>query len=365
MHHAATPRFAVPVRVALLLAASLAVPVAARGDTVYVISKTTGGLYRFDSGNPAAITTVLGPTSLNEPTALALGDDGNLYIGESPANPAIDPRILRYVIATGSVSEVVNLSGTAAGYTGPAVYPGAIAFRRGVDGGEMLVGRNPDSANPNGPVMAVSGWKTPSPSVAAFTSGSLNASPGLAVSPATGRLYVSDDVYLGANQPIFGTIAAFSGTSSPATYIESYTTVGSSSGPIGLVVSGSTLYSANAVTNQIMATDLLGSGTSWQIAQVPAFDSPFGPLTYEVGALARLSNGDLLTGSLLAFSGQMYRISLPSGSATALYDIGASGFGQIGGIVTMVVPEPTTLALVASGLAVAAAWCRRRRRAVA
>lgn len=362
MHHASAPWFAPLVPAALLAAACLAPPEASRADLVYVLSKTTGGLYSFDSSNPAAITTVAAASTFNQPTTLALGADGNLYVGESPNPGGGDPRILRYVIGSGSISEVVNLSGTAAGYTGAAVYPGAIAFRRPGDGGEMLVGRNPESKNPSGPVMAVSGWRTATPSVAAFTSGTLNASPGLAVSPETGRLYVSDDVYLGENQPILGTIAAFSGTSNPATYIESYTTVGGYSGPIGLVVSGSTLYSANAVTNQIMATDVLGSGSSWQIAQVPLFASAY---TYEVGALARLSDGDLLTGSLIAFSGQMYRISVSGSSATALYDPGASGFGQIAGIVTMVVPEPATIATGIAGMAAAAAWRRRRRRTVA
>ena len=361
MHHAFAPRRCGPLLATLAAAASLGLP-AARGDLVYVLSKTTGGLYSFDSGNPSAITSVVAPGTFNQPTALALGDDGNLYVGESPDAVDGDPRILRYVIGSGSISEVVNLSGTAAGYSGPAVYPGAIAFRRVGDGGEMLVGRNPDSANPYGPVMAVSGWKTIAPSVAAFTSGTLNASPGLAVSPETGNLFVSNDTYGGTNAPILGTIAVFSGTSNPATFIGSYTTVGAQSGPIGLVVSGSTLYSANAVTNQIMATDLLGSGSSGQVVAVPLFA---GQYPYEVGALTRLSDGDLLTGSLLAFSGQMYRISVANGTATPLYTPGSSGFGQIAGIVTMVVPEPTTLAIAVSGLAVAAAWRRRRRRTVA
>lgn len=347
MHHAFTPRFVV----ALLVASCLA-PSVAWGDVVYVVSKTTGGLYRFDSSNPAAITTVAGTNTFNQPTALALGDDGHLYVAESPNEG--DPRILRYVIGTGSLSQVVNLSGTAPGYSGSPVYPAAIAFRRSADGGQMLVGRNPESASPSGPVMAVADWKTASPTVTAFTTGSMNASPGLAVSPVTGRLYASDVVYAGGGQALLGTVGAFNATQNPAPFLQSYTT-GTLSGPVGLVVSGSTLYSANGVDGTVLATNL-GSGSSSVIGTAQ--------FQYDVGSLARLSDGDLLAGSLINFSGQVYRVSTTGGGATPLYGFGASGFGQIGGIVTMAVPEPAAFVLAAGGLAAAAAW-RRRRRAVA
>lgn len=339
------------VRNLLLAAACLALPHVAHGDLVYVASKTTGGLYRFDSSNPAAITTVFGSNTFNQPSALALGDDGNLYIGESPEAGDGDPRILRYEIGSGSFSEVVNLSGTAAGYSGEAIYPAAIAFRRTADGGEMLVGRNPASPNPYGPVMAVSGWKTASPTVTTFTSGSLNASPGLAVSPATGRLYVSDAIYLGVNQPIIGSIAEFNATQNPAPYVQTFTT-GTLSGPIGLVADGSTVYSANAIDGIVFATNVT-TGSSTPIGTA-AF-------AYDVGTLAHLSDGDLLAGSLLSFSGQVYRVSTTGGGATPLYGFGTSPFGQIGGLAIIFVPEPTALAIAGCGLAAAAARCRRRR----
>lgn len=353
MHPAIASCPAFRFRATLLLVASLGAPAAARADLVYVISKTTGGLYRFDSSNPAAITTVAAPSTFNAPTALALGDDGNFYVAESPDEG--DPRILRYVIGSGAISEVVNLSGTAAGYSGAAVYPAAIAFRRSVDGGEMLVGRNPQSAIPNGPVMAVSGWNTLSPSVTAFTSGSMNASPGLAVSPVTGTLYASDVVYAGGGLALLGTVDAFNATQNPAPFLQAFAT-GSASGPVGLVVSGSTLYSANAVDGTVLATNL-GSGSSTVIGTAQ--------FQYDVGTLARLSDGDLLAGSLVDFSGQIYRVSTVGGGATPLYGFGTSGFGQIGGIVTMVIPEPTTLVLAASGFAAAVARRRRRRCTVA
>ncbi len=349
MHHAPRPRFALAVQ-AVAFCASLAAAVA-EADTVYVISKTNGGLYSFDSANPAAISTVAAAATFNAPSALALGDDGNLYVGESPAPGEGDPRILRYVIGSGSIAEVVNLSGTAAGYAGDAVYPAAIAFRRGVDGGEMLVGRNPDSVTYAGPVMAVSGWKTLAPSVTAFTAGVLNASPGLAVSPQTGRLYVSDVVYAGGGQALLGTVAEFDGTTSPATLARSITT-GTLSGPLGLVVSGSTLYSTNPNDGNIYATSLASGSSS--IIGTALF--PF-----DVGTLAPLSDGDLLAGSLYPASGQIYRVFTSGGGAAPLYAFGASGFGQIGGIVTMAVPEPATLAIAVGGLVAAVPWVRRRR----
>lgn len=346
-----------PLARSLLLAAAclalphLTLPCVALGDLVYVASKTTGGLYRFDSSNPAVITTVFGSNTFNQPSALAMGDDGNLYIGESPEAGDGDPRILRYEIGSGSFSEVVNLSGTAAGYTGEAIYPAALAFRRAADGGEMLVGRNPASPNPYGPVMAVSGWKTPSPSVTTFTSGSLNASPGLAVSPATGRLYVSDAIYLGVNQPIIGSIAEFNATQNPAPYVQTFTS-GTLSGPIGLVAEGFMVYSANAIDGIVFATNVT-TGSSTPIGTA-AF-------AYDIGTLARLSDGDLLAGSLLGFSGQVYRVSTTGGGATPLYGFGASPFGQIGGLAVIFVPEPTALAIAGCGLAAVAARCRRRR----
>jgi hypothetical protein len=352
MHHAAAPRFTGSGLAALLAAACLALPAAARADLVYVVSKTTGGLFRFDSSNPAAITTVFGSNSFNQPSALALGDDGHLYIGESPGPGDGDPRILRYVIATGSISEVVNLSGTGAGYTGEAVYPAAIAFRRTVDGGEMLVGRNPDSATYAGPVMAVSGWQTLSPTVAAFTSGSLNASPGLAVSPATGTLYASNVFYGGSGLLLGGVVSEFDATQNPAPLMGSFTT-GTVSGPLGLVVGGSMLYSTNPNDGTIFATNLSGTAPSSSVIGTAFFE-------FDVGTLARLSDGDLLAGSLVAGSGNIYRVSTSVGGATPLFGYGQSGFGQIGGIVTMVVPEPGSIALAACGLAAVVAWRRRR-----
>jgi sugar lactone lactonase YvrE len=61
-------------------------PQAVRADLVYVVSLSLGGLYRFDSTDPNATVTTLQPSgglTLTSPSALAVGPDGNLYIGDS------------------------------------------------------------------------------------------------------------------------------------------------------------------------------------------------------------------------------------------------------------------------------------------
>ena len=127
------------------------------------------------------------------------------------------------------------------------------------------------------------------------------------------------------------------------------------SGPTGLAIKGTTLYTASIMTGAILQTNLLTDVTT-------AFASTGS--SFEVGALAILSNGEIIAGS-------------PSGSGT-IYDFAvngtllgsfATGFGQIGGIAvvpTAAVPEidpamgGSALALVAGVMAMVEQ--RRRRR---
>ena len=65
--------------------AASACPVAARADTVYFTSFFSGGLYRYDSANPGAQPqSLLGAeTIIPGASGLAIGPDGNLYIGQT------------------------------------------------------------------------------------------------------------------------------------------------------------------------------------------------------------------------------------------------------------------------------------------
>jgi len=357
---AATPPNVAKVCVAVVVvAAGLAVPAVARADTVFTVSLTNGGLFRFDSANPYGTMTILSGTgTFEQPSALALGPDGNLYVGDLGSGG----RISRYNLTTGSVSTVALVNSGVSGYAGP-VWPAAIAFRPASQGGQMLVGRSPFGSTipyPQGPVLQIDGWQGNSPVVTDYTTGTTQAyAPGLAVAP-DGTLYASNALYnppyMVGNVLSFGTSGAIIGEVVP-----DGSQSGGLFGPSGLVLSGSTLYTASVMNGTVYATDLTTGSTS-----------QFGPSlgTFEAGAMAQLASGDLLVGSPNG-AGNIYQV-WSSGSST-LYDsaVGAGSLGeafdlgQIGGLVTMVVPEPTAVALAACGLATAGAWWRRRRRRVA
>lgn len=344
---------------AALLLASVAVPAIA--DTVYVVSQSTGGLFRFEASNPAGtITVISAPGTFNTPTALALGPDGHLYVGESGDDPEFEPRISRVVVtgSTATISTVVTLTGTDTAIYGEGgtLAPAAIAFRRPSDGGQMLVGRNPQ-AQSTGPVVKVSGWDTATPTVANFTTGtSLNSSPGLAVSASTGALYVSNSAYVGPG--ISGQVEQFNAAQDPAPFVSEVVPGAggpiSGFGPTGLSVFGSMLYSASTQNSSVYATNLT-TGSTALLGQINSLSG------FDVGALARLSNGDLLTGSVSGANPSLYLV--PAAGTGQLLDpfFSYNDFGAIGGIAVVPVPEPAALALAATA-AVGLGWrCARRR----
>ena len=115
-----------------LLAACLTPPGIVRADTVYAVSFTTGELIGYDSANPSGTKTVLsGSGSLIKPAALAIGPDGNLYIGEDGNSGAIAPRISMFDLATLTRTTIHSFASF-------EVYPGSLAFK----GSDLLVGRN-------------------------------------------------------------------------------------------------------------------------------------------------------------------------------------------------------------------------------
>jgi hypothetical protein len=363
MHRTVRSGRAAPLLAAALLLASAAAP--ARADTVYVVSQSSGGLFRFEASNPAGtITVISAPGTFNTPTALALGPDGHLYVGESGDDPEFNPRISRVVVtgSTATISTVITLTGTDTAIYGEdgKLAPAAIAFRRPSDGGQMLVGRNPQ-AQSIGPVVKVSGWDTATPTVANFTTGtSLNSSPGLAVSASTGALYVSNAAYVGPG--ISGQVEQFNAAQDPAPFVSAVVPGEggpiASFGPTGLAVFGSTLYSASTQSSSVYATNLTTGQTSLLGAIQPDFVTTFG---FDVGALARLSSGDLLTGSVSGANPSLYLV--PASGTGQLLDpfFTYHNFGAIGGIAVVPVPEPTALALAVTA-AVGLGWRAARRR---
>ncbi len=334
----ACPIVVSPLRIRLLALVGLCCLVApgrAAAETVYVTSFTTGELIRYDSANPAGTRTVLsGSGSLTKPSALTFGPDGNLYVGESGDGGTIAPRIAKFNLVTSTLSTVVALDT----YN---VVPGSLVFK----GNDLLVGRNPFFGN-TGAIVKVTDATGNVVSVGDYTSGgSLASSPGLALA-ADGSLYVSDQTYNFVSGVASGPVKRFDASGN---YVGEVIASGSSglSGPTGLALSGSTLYTASIMAGTILQTNLATDATQ-------AFASAGGP--FEVGSLALLADGSLLAGSPSG-SGNIYHF----GSDGTLLDTFASDLGQIGGITVAPVPEPSSVALGMAGAACAAGWLRLRR----
>ena len=310
-------------------------PAASRADIAYFTSFTTGALVRYDTSNPAGTATVLsGSGSTVKPGALAMGPDGNLYIGEAGDGATYAPRISRFNLSTNSLSVVHTFAAF-------DVFPGSLAFK----GNDLLVGRNPFFGN-TGPIVKLTGATGGVLAVSDYTTGgTLASSPGLALA-ANGTLYVSDQTYNFISFVASGPVKRFD----PAgVYVGEVIASGSSGlfGPTGLAINGSTLYTASIMAGTIVQTNLATDATT-------AFASAGDP--FEVGSLALLADGGLLAGSPSG-NGAIYRF----GSDGTLLDTYSTGLGQIGGIVA--VPEPSAVLLVVAGVACTSLrWLRSRRK---
>jgi hypothetical protein len=324
-------RFAIPAAILVLLIAAR--PAAA--DTVYVTSFTTGELISYDSANPAGTQTVLLPAgSIIQPSAVAVGPDGNLYIGENGDGSTYAPRISKYEPATLTLSTVYPFAGF-------EVFPGSLVFQ----GTDLLIGRNPFFGN-TGPIVKLENATGGLLALSDYTAGgSLASSPGLALA-ADGRLYVSDQTYNFISGIASGPVKRFDAAGS---YVGEVIADGADglAGPTGLAINGTTLYTASIMNGSILQTDLTTDTTT-------AFATTGGP--FEVGSLALLSDGSLLAGSPSG-SGNIYHF----GTDGTLMSTFASGLGQVGGIATVAVPEPASASLVVCGLA-AAGLLRRCQR---
>lgn len=322
----------------VIIAATLTTAVRSDADTVYVVSKSTNKLLRFDSTSPGSVTTLA--SGLYAPSALAMGSDGNLYIAEWGDGETIDPRISRFDLASQQLSVVATLD------YATQQNPSSIAFRPASQGGEMLVGR----LGP-GPILKVTGWSGTSASVSQYTTGlPLDGGLGLATD-VNGNLYVSNALYS------FNPALGFAAASGPivrfdavgeyaAQIVPDGSAQGGLSGPTGLLLSGQTLYSTSVMNGKVFSTDL--------VSQVTTEFATTG-YEFEAGPIARLSDGSLLVGSVSGQSNTIYKFS-PAGSLSGY--LANTDFGQVGGIVA--VPEPATLVLAATGLAMLGGMARRR-----
>lgn len=304
-------------------------------DTVYASSFSTGELIRYDSADPTNTRTVLSSGVLTAPAALAIGPDGNLYIGDSGDTLTIPPTIQRYTVGSGVLTTVHTFSS----YN---VFPASLVFK----GSDLLVGRNPLYVN-TGPIVQLANVTGGTVAQSDYTTGgSLVSSPGLALA-GDGRLYVADQTYNFGTQIASGQVKRFDST---GTYTGEVIADGAAglAGPTGLAINGNTLYTASIMNGAILQTDLTTDITT-------AFGSTGDP--FGAGALSLLSDGSLLAGSPSG-TGNIYHV----GSDGTLLGTFASGLGQVGGITSMAaVPEPGTMLLAASGLATACLLLGRRR----
>lgn len=331
-------------RIIPIIAALAVIVSAARldADVVYFVSKSDGGLYTFNTaGGGVSSLNGAGPGTFSSPSALAMGPDGNLYVGDATGGGSIR----RYSMSGGSVATVATLSGSNPSFGSGPVSPASIAF---ASSGAMLVGRNPESGfsgGPSGPVLQLSGWEVGgSPAIQDFTSNtSLDYSPGLAVAP-DGTLYVSNSIYNFVPPPgqsyLTGNVLKFNAAGvyqSVMAADNSFT--GGLFGPTGLVVSGNSLFIASTMNGNIYRTDLANPDTATNTTQFASAGSDY------PGPLALLSNGGLLAASVASPTGLIYQFG-PSGNLVNTFNESGS-YGQIGGIVA--VPEPGAMFLAAAG----------------
>jgi hypothetical protein len=325
-----------------------------QADMIYVTSRTTGRLVSLDSsvlpvgsGTFQVTPTVIG-AGLQQSAGLAIGADGNLYMGDSGDGETVDPSIQRFTFtsgSTGTFSTAVSLPQLV------GTFPTSIAFRPQNLGGQMLVGRYGPGA-----VLAVSGWQTTG-SATSYTP-SLNSSIAIATA-ADGTLYVGDNTiqnlpvppYPPGSVAIFGPIVKFDANGANQQTVANDAGPSGLYGPTGLLVDGNSLYSASVMNGDLFRTDLTNSDPAANTSFLAATGAAFG-----AGALARLSNGDFLTGNTNA-TNLLYRFT-STGDLAGIYQ--SADFGVVGGIVVQAVPEPGSLALAVIGIG-GAAWALRVR----
>ncbi len=272
---------------------------------VYAVDYDNGALISFETDDPAGTrTTLLTGGSLVSPAALALGPDGNLYIGENGDASTYAPRISKVEPSTLTLSTVYAFSSF-------DVFPASLAFT----GNDLLMGRNPDLSD-TGPIVKLTNATGGVPAISDYTSGgSLASSPGIALA-ADGTLYVSDQTFNFGTSIASGPVKRFN---AGGVYVDEVIADGASglAGPDGMAIDGNALYTSSFMSGTVLKTDLTtGATTEFFDTEVPN----------GVGPLAVLSNGDLMVGSP---SGLIYHVAA-DGTLLATW---ASGLGEVGGLV--------------------------------
>jgi len=306
------------------LAIAAFAPATARGDTVYAVSNNDGRIIRYDSTDPAgSVVTLSGSGAIVRAAGLALGPDGNLYIGENGDFWTIAPNVKRFDLANNSLSTVFTFELF-------DVFPGALLFK----GNDLLVGRNPFFEN-TGAIVKIANATAGSAVATEYTSGvSLASSPGLALGP-DGALYVSNQTY---NSGVAsGSVLKFNTSGS---YIGEVVAGGTTSGlygPTGIGIQGPKLFTSSIMNGAVLQTSLLDDSTT-----------SFGTtgVTYGASPLAVLSDGSVLAGSAGA-AGAIYEFD-GLGNLVGTFN---SGLGTIGGLAVVPVPEPASIVTAMIGLA--------------
>ncbi|MBU3727649.1 MAG: hypothetical protein FGM37_00145, partial [Phycisphaerales bacterium] len=284
-----------------------------RADIIFATGKSTGDLIRYDSQDPVGTRTVLASGTLSAPSALAIGPDGNLYIGNAGNGTTIAPSIVRLSVGTGTFTTVHTFSSY-------DIVPGSMVFQ----GSALLVGRDPDSGNA-GPVVRLTNVTGGTVTVSNYTSGgNLVSSPGLAIAP-DGRLYVSDQTWNLLSLVASGPVKRFDASGA---FVDEVIADGASGlqGPAGMVIGGNQLFTASYMNGGVLATSLVsGATTSFASAGAP----------FEARALTLLADGSLLAGS--GVDGSIRRF----GSGGALLETFATDIGPIGGLAAVVPNGPS------------------------